>query len=126
MTQALFSFVSYLATAVVLLGVFCILYEKFTPYREFHLIKENNMAAAITLGGAMLGFTVPLVSSIYYTRSVLEMALWACITGVVQLLVFTVLRRWAPLIEKGQVAPAIFMASTSVCIGLINAVCISH
>lgn len=126
MSQALLAFLSYLGTAVVLLAAFTWLYEKFTPYREFQLIKENNCAAAVTLGSAMLGFTFPLLSSIYYTQSLKEMVMWAAITGVVQLLVFTVLRRWAPDIEKGQVAPAIFVACASVAVGLLNAVCISH
>ncbi|MNR71790.1 hypothetical protein D3C71_24680 [compost metagenome] len=126
MIQALISFWTYLGTAVLLLGGFVWLYEKFTPYREFALIRENNIAAAITLGGAMLGFTFPLLSSIYFTQSIPEMAMWAAITGVVQFSVFTVKRRWAKLVEEGKVAPAIFVASSSVCIGLVNAVCISH
>jgi putative membrane protein len=126
MTQALFAFLSYLGTAVVLLSAFTFLYEKFTPYHEFKLIQENNCAAAVTLGGAMLGFTFPLVSSIYYTQSLTEMVLWSIITGAVQLIVFTVLRRWAPHIENGKVAPAIFVAAASIAVGLLNAVCISH
>lgn len=126
MIQALISFWMYLVTAAALLGAFVCLYEKFTPYREFDLIRENNVAAAIVLGGAMLVFTFPLLSSIYFTQSIPEMALWAGITGIVQFSVFTVKRKWAKLVEEGKVAPAIFVASSSVCVGLVNAVCISH
>lgn len=126
MVQALVSFLSYLGTAVALLGAFIFLYEKFTPYREFNLIRENNQAAAITLGGAMLGFTFPLVSSIYYTQSLGEMALWAVITGLVQFGVFAAMHRWAKQIEEGSVAAAIFVASGSIAVGLLNAVSISH
>lgn len=126
MIQAILAFLSYIGVAAVLLFIFVLLYEKFTPYREFELIRQNNVAAAITLAGAMLGFTFPLVSSIYYTQSIPEMALWAAITGVVQFSVFTVKRRWAKLVAEGKVAPAIFVASGSICIGLVNAVCISH
>jgi len=126
MSQALLAFASYLGTAIVLLVAFVWLYEKVTPYREFHLIKENNYAAAITLGGAMLGFTFPMMASIFYTQSLTEMVLWSAITGVVQIVVFTVLRDWAKEIEEGKVAPAIFIASSSIAVGLLNAVCISH
>lgn len=126
MTQALTAFLMYLGSALVLLGCFVWLYEKFTPYREFALIQENNSAAAVTLSGAMLGFTFPLVSSIYYTQSLSEMALWAGITCVVQLVLFAVLRRWAGHIEKGNVAASIFVASASLAVGLLNAVSISH
>lgn len=126
MSQAVLAFASYLGTAIVLLAVFAWLYEKVTPYREFHLIKDNNCAAAVTLSGAMLGFTFPMMASIYYTQSLLEMVVWSGITGAVQILVFTVLRGWAKDIEQGKVAPAIFVAATSIAVGLLNAVCISH
>jgi len=126
MSQALLAFASYLGTAVILLAAFTWLYEKVTPYREFHLIKENNCAAAVTLAGAMLGFTFPMMASIYYTQSLGEMVLWSAITGVVQTGVFMVLRGWAKEIEQGKVAPAIFIASSSIAVGLLNAVCISH
>jgi len=126
MTQAILAFASYLGTAIVLLAVFAWIYEKVTPYREFHLIKENNCAAAVTLGGALLGFTFPMMASIYYTQSLLEMVVWSGITGVVQILVFTVLRGWAKDIEQGKVAPAIFVATVSITVGMLNAMCISH
>jgi putative membrane protein len=126
MSQAVLAFASYLGTAIVLLAAFAWLYEKVTPYREFHLIKENNCAAAVTLSGAMLGFTFPMMSSIFYTQSLLEMVVWSGITGAVQILVFTVLRGWAKDIAQGKVAPAIFVAAASIAVGLLNAVCISH
>src|SRR6185436_14460734 len=81
-------FLTYLGCALVLLTVFGYCYEKFTPYDEFVLIKHGNTAAAISFGGALLGFTIPLVSVIFYTHSLLEMAKWAVITGLVQALVF--------------------------------------
>ncbi|MEN3113385.1 DUF350 domain-containing protein [Uliginosibacterium paludis] len=126
MTQSLILFLSYLITAVLLLGVFVWVYARVTPYHEFQLIRENNSAAAVTLGGAMLGFTFPMMASIYYTQSLVEMMLWALITGLVQLGVFIALRRWAGQIEQGRIAPAILLASASIAVGLLNAVCISH
>jgi putative membrane protein len=125
-TQSLILFLSYLITAVLLLGVFVWVYARVTPYHEFQLIRENNSAAAVTLGGAMLGFSFPMMASIYYTQSLVEMMLWALITGLVQLGVFIALRRWAGQIEQGQIAPAILLASASIAVGLLNAVCISH
>lgn len=120
------AFLSYLGTALLLLGVFVVIYVRITPYREFKLIAEGNSAAAISLGGAVLGFTFPLVSSIYYTQSLLEMIMWAGITCVVQFLVFTAMRHWSKHIEEGVVAPAILLAALSIAVGLLNAVSISH
>jgi putative membrane protein len=126
MFNAIFAFVSYFATAVILLGAFVLLYVWVTPYKEFKLIREGNSAAAVTLAGAVLGFTFPLMASIYYTQSLLEMTAWAGITCVVQLLVFLLLRRQSKEIEQGRVAPAMMVATFSIAAGLLNAVCISH
>lgn len=119
-------FLGYLGTAFLLLAVFVFIYVHVTPYKEFHLISNGNPAAAIALSGAVLGFTFPLVSSIYYTQSLLEMIVWAGITCLVQLLVFICIRRYAKHIEDGMIAPAIIVATLSVSVGLLNAVSISH
>ncbi len=126
MLEGALNFVVYLATAIALLAAFLAIYVNVTPYREFALIGQGNVAAAITLAGATLGFTFPLVASIYYTQSLGEMAVWAAITCVVQLAVFLVMRRYAKRIEEGNVAPAVFIASLSIAVGLLNAVSISH
>ena len=119
-------FVSYLATAFILLAAFIFIYVHVTPYKEFALIGQGNSAAAIALSGAVLGFTFPLVSSIYYTQSLLEMVIWSGITCLVQLLVFILIRRYAKHIEEGTIAPAIIVATLSISVGLLNAVSISH
>lgn len=126
MLDGVIAFISYLGCAIVLLLLFIVIYIRVTPYREFELIAKENSAAAVTLAGAVLGFTFPVVASIYYTRSLLEMAAWAAITCVVQLGVFIVLRSQASRIEQGNMAAAIMVATFSVAIGLLNAVSISH
>lgn len=126
MPNAIIAFATYLVTALVLLSAFVWIYVRCTPYREFALIAQNNNAAAIALSGAVLGFTLPLVSSIYYTQSLQEMTLWALATCLVQLSVFMVLRKQAPEIEAGHTAPAILLATVSLAVGMLNAVCISH
>ena len=120
------AFMRYFASALVLLAVFVVAYVHLTPYKEFELIRRNNQAAAISLSGAILGFTFPLLSSIYYTQSLPEMALWAAITGLVQFAVFLLMRSQAAQIEAGDTAPATLLATLSVAVGLINALCISH
>lgn len=123
---AFLDFLMYFATAAALLAVFVWIYVSFTPYREFELIRQNNQAAAIALAGAVIGFAFPLVSSIYYTRSLLEMVLWAALTCLTQMAVFMVLRRQVLRIGDGDTAPAIMLAAFSIAIGMIDAVCISH
>ncbi len=124
--DAFISFMIYFVVAIVLLAVFMFIYEKLTPYKEFAEIANNNVAAAITFGGAIIGFTLPLAAAIFYTHDIFEMAKWAAITGLVQLVVFTALRRFVPNIQAGNVAPAILLFSMSVAIGILNAICISN
>lgn len=119
-------FAGYLGTALLLLAVFAFLYTKVTPYDDFALIGKNNAAAAIILGAAVLGMAFPLLSAVYFTHSYLEMAKWAAITGLVQIAIFSCLRRYAGSIAQGHVAPAILLAFISVAVGMLNAVCISY
>jgi len=125
MINAIVAFVEYLGTALVLLGLFVYLYARATPYKDFALIAHDNVAVAIALAGAVLGFTLPMVAAIYYTHSLLEMVVWAAITCLVQLGVVLALRRQAKRIEEGHVASAVMVASFSIAIGLLNAVSIS-
>ena len=125
MGESLIAFLSYFAASLLLLLAFVFIYVKFTPYRDFELIAHDNSAVSVTLAGAVLGFTFPLVAAIYYTQSLLEMLAWAGITCAVQLAVFLVLRRQARRIEEGHMSSAIMVATFSVAIGLINAASIS-
>jgi putative membrane protein len=126
---AIQSFISYLVVATLLLSLFMFVYEKVTPYREIQLIKGGNNAAAIAFAGAILGFTLPLISVIFYTHSLVEMVKWGFITGVVQLLVFVAVQRlWniAECIKEGRVASAILYSSIAVAVGMLSAISISY
>jgi putative membrane protein len=123
--NAILSFLMYLGTAVILLGLFVLVYVRVTPYNDFEQIDRDNSAAAVVLAGAVLGFTFPLVAAIYFTQSLLEMVAWAAITCVVQLIVFVLLRRQAKRIEEGHVSSAILVATFSVAVGLLTAASIS-
>lgn len=87
MPGAIIAFLTYLGVSATLLAIFIYIYAKATPYEDFQLIAHDNTAVAITFAGAVVGFTLPLVASIYYTQSLPEMCLWAGITCLVQLLV---------------------------------------
>ena len=126
MLDAILLFLAYLGTSVGLLLAFVWVYARVTPYNDFALIAHDNSAAAIVLAGAVLGFTLPLVAAIYYTRSLLEMIVWATLTCAVQLVVFVVMRRQAKRIEEGHVSSAIMVATFSIAVGLLSAASISN
>jgi putative membrane protein len=125
MINAVGSFVEYLGTSIVLLVIFVYIYARATPYKEFVLIAHDNIAVAVTFAGAVLGFTIPMLAAIYYTRSLVEMIVWAAITCLVQLGILVALRSQAKRIEEGHVSSAIMVATLSVAIGLLNAISIS-
>ena len=126
MMTAIVAFVEYLGTSVVLLVLFVCIYVRATPYKEFALIAHDNTAVAITLAGAVMGFTIPMLAAIFYTHSLIEMLVWAAITCLVQLGVQLALRSQAKRVEEGHVSSAIMVATFSVAIGLLNAVSISN
>lgn len=126
MFAAITAFLTYLGASATLLAAFIYIYAKATPYKEFRLIEHDNAAVAITFAGAVLGFTAPLMASIYYTQSLGEMCIWAGITCLVQLVVLVALRKQARRIEEGHVASAVMVATVSLAVGLLNAASISH
>lgn len=116
---------AYLATAIVLLAICITLYLWMTPYRELALVREGNTAAALSLGGASLGLTLPIGSAIYFTHDLSEMATWAAIGCVMQFVLFQVMRNQAKSVETGNVAAGLLLAFLSVSTGLLVALCIS-
>ena len=122
------AFASYFLTAVVLLGVFAVLYDLVTPYSELALIREGNAAAAITLGAAVIGFALPIAVSVAVSHNLYAMIGWAVVAGAVQLLVYVAARLALPrlneAIPQGKIASGIFLASLSVGVGILNAGCI--
>ena len=128
--QGFGSFAIYLAAAVAAEIVFVILYMAVTPHHEVTLIKAGNTAAAVSLGGAVLGFTLPLASAIAHSVSLLDMAVWSAVALGVQLALFllatVVLRALSRHIEDGNLAAGITLATASITIGLLNAACMTY
>jgi len=129
MLAPIINFCLYLVSALVLVGAFLGLYTLILPMREWELIKQGNIAAALVVGGALVGFSLPLSEAIKRTESFPQMIVWSAIALVVQLAGFGVLRvvrkDAAAAIEKGDVAEAIMLAASSIALGLISAACLS-
>jgi len=123
------AFLLYLVAAFALVAIFIVLYTLLTPQREIALIRGGNTAAAISLGGAILGFAIPLSKSISQSRDVLDMVVWAIIALAVQLAAFflsgLVISHEAKRISEGDLAAAWYLAFTAVGAGLINSACMT-
>ncbi len=122
-------FLNFLAAAL-LVALFSAIYVRITPYAEFKLIAEGKVAPAVSFGGALLGFVIPLASAIAHSISFLDMLIWAGIALAVQVMVFIVLRiSFAGLcrgIENNEVAPAILLGVFSLAAGILNAASMSY
>ena len=124
------AFVIAFAAAGAFTVAFKLIYQWVTPYHERTLIRDGNPAAAIALGGALIGYVLPLASALSHTVSLMEFAAWATLAGVIQIGVFVVIsrlafRNLATRIEAGEIAAAIYLAAISICVGLLNAACMT-
>ncbi|MCC6211177.1 MAG: DUF350 domain-containing protein [Burkholderiales bacterium] len=123
-------FLIYAGLAVVFIYAYMIAYLWLTPYNELKLIKDGNVAAAVSLSGSVLGFTFPLASAISHSVHPWDMMLWAVIAALVQLIVYLAVRytliNVTRRIPDGQVAAGIVLAAISVSAGILNAACMTY
>ena len=124
------AFLAYFVLALLLLGVFVVVYSRVTPYNEFALIREGNAAAALSLAGALLGFALPLASAIAHSVGVVDMLIWGAIALIVQVVVYFVVGRLVPhfadAIAAGRASAAALLAAFAVGVGLLNAACMTY
>ncbi|MEB0044434.1 MULTISPECIES: DUF350 domain-containing protein [unclassified Pseudomonas] len=126
---AVLGFVSYILGAALLFALFQFIYTRITPHKEFELIRSGNVAAAIALGGAIIGFAIPASNVIAYSISILDFVVWAVIAAFVQLLAFLmtslVLKGTSERIRKGEIAAGIYVAAVAISVGMLNAACMT-
>jgi len=126
---AILNYVLHLATAIALVLAFFVVYTRVTPYDEVLLIRQGNCAAAVSLGGTLLGFSVTIASALMHTDDYYEFAGWAALAMLIQVLVFVVatrlLRMSKDQIEHNNIGFGILLGSISLSIGLVNAGSIS-
>ncbi len=114
---------------VLILFLGSALYVLMTPHREITLIREGNSAAALSLGGVMLGLAIPLAVSMHASTSVIEIGIWGASTVVVQLLVFRVvdfiLRGLPQRIQEGEVSAAALLVGAKLATAVILAAAVA-
>ena len=124
-STAIVAHLAYFGIAIVATVLFVAIYVTVTPHREFSLIRQGNTAAAISLGGAILGYTIPLAKAVSQSESMGDMLLWSGVALVAQLIAYGATRLILPTLSSdvndGKAASGIFLAAVSVSIGLLNA-----
>ena len=122
-------FLAYFGLSIAFVAVFLTIYVRATPYPEIGLIRSGNPAAAASLSGSLLGFVLPLASAVIHSVNAWDMALWAAIALVVQIVVYLVVRLIVPDITRhipeGKVGAGVFLGVASLAAGILNAACMT-
>jgi putative membrane protein len=128
--QGIPAFATYYAMGIGWVAVFLAAYLWLTPHAEIALIRAGNVAAAVGLAGALIGYCLPLASALAHAVAALDLAIWAGVALAGQFVAYAFVRWLLPeypaRIERGELAAAITAASAHVGIGLINAAAMSY
>ena len=126
---AILNYLLHLATAVALVMAYFVIYTRMTPYDEVTLIRGGNHAAALSLGGTLIGFSLPIASALLHTPDYFQFLGWAAGAMLIQVLVFHVTTRLLKMskdqIEADNTAFGGLLGAISISIGLVNAGAIS-
>jgi putative membrane protein len=118
---------SSVTIAMLVAGV--LLYMWITPWDEVALIRAGNTAAAVSLGGAIIGLAVPLAFAMAASVSVYEILIWGPVTLLLQIIAFRVadllLRDLPARIEAGEIGAATLLVSIKLAVAAVNAAAVS-
>lgn len=126
---AILNYLIHLLLAAVLLAVFFVAYTRMTPFDEVLLIRQGNQAAALSLGGALIGFSITVGSALMHTLDYQQFFAWAFGAMLVQMLVYAITTRALNMakdqIEGNNTAFGGLLGAIAIAIGIINGACIS-
>ena len=115
-------------TFAMLVGAVYI-YVWITPHKEFTLIREGNVAAAISVSGAILGLAIPLAFCMAASVSVYEILIWGVVTLLLQIIAFRIvhlfIRDLPQRIERGEISTAIFLFSCKLAVAAVTAAAVA-
>ena len=119
----------HFSVTIVMLVLGVTIYTWITPHKDVALVREGNVAAAISLSGAVLGLAIPLAASMSVSVNVADIVIWGALTLVIQLIVFRLadllLRDLSTRIEAGEVAAAILLSAIKLAVAAITAAAVS-
>lgn len=122
---SLLDFLTFFGTALALVALYLFVYPLATSHREFALIRQNVLSAALALGLSLVGFALPLASGIVHSPSVLDAVVWGLVALLVQVVVYWLVRflvpRLSDKIAAGEMSAALFLGAASLAAGILNA-----
>lgn len=122
-------YLKYFGVALLLLTVFIIFYIRITPVAELKLIKQGNLACAVSMSGAMIGFCITLISSMLQSVNLISFIIWGAAAMIVQILVYFIATLLIPKanfeLANNNIAVGALFFGLSVSIGILNAAALS-
>ncbi|TLS65736.1 DUF350 domain-containing protein [Mariprofundus erugo] len=119
----------YLIMAFTLSLAFIAIYVRVTPYKEMDLIRQGNSAAALSLGGAILGFVLPLSAVVRHSAGIVDLVAWSVVAALVQMAAYAAVRimvkELARGIEANCIGHGLFLGIASIASGILTAACIT-
>jgi putative membrane protein len=129
MPQDIINYFIHLVAGLLLVSVFVLVYTRITPYDELKLIRQGCISAAVSFGGALLGFVLTVASSITHSDNFMMFATWAALALAVQLAAYFLISRLIPELEQAMRADnravGLLLGSVSLTFGIVNAACLS-
>lgn len=114
-------------TAIFVVGLF--IYVKMTPHKEFELVTQGNMAAAIHVSALIIGLSLPLAACLINKVSLTDVAIWGTLSVALQLFLFRltdmIFQGMPDLIKSDVAAPALVLASVKISGSIILAFAIA-
>ncbi len=121
--------IGHFALTLAILAAGVAVYMWLTPYHEMKLIKSGNLAAAISLAGAIVGLAVPLAFAFAASVNAWDILIWGVFTLVVQLVTYRVvdllLRGLPARIENDEIGAAILVVGVKIAVAAINSAAVA-
>lgn len=127
--HALPVFAAQFGVTLLILVAGVLIYQMLTPHNEARLIRENNTAAGVAFGAAILSLALPLAMCLARSVSIADIIVWGVVALVIQLGTFfvarLVFRDLVQRIERGELAAAAALGATHLAVAAINAAAIA-
>lgn len=127
--EAFYYYLIHLLSGLAMVALFAAIYLRVTPFCERALIRQGIVAPALSFGGATLGFSLTVASSILHNDSYPMFVLWGGAGLATQVLTYALLARLLPALPDqlagNNVAAGAFAGTVALVVGIVNAACMS-
>ena len=126
------NYLSYAGLGFLLLLIGFALFELSTKTKELKLIAQGNVAAALVIGGKLLGLAFVLGSAIANSVNLIDMLIWGAVGILSQIILYILIELLTfrfnikDAIEKNNTAVGTVLLLISLSVGWVIAQCLTY